>query len=93
MITDKTENNGGGKPKENQKYTVNNFCINKSKFGPQVCVDVDNTFRVSLPKRFLTDFNENTCKFINENPNKMTMVYKGAIKLNTGNNFYLIEFE
>ena len=82
-----------GDLKENQKYTINNFSINNSKFGPQLCVEVDNTYCLSLPKRFLTDFTENECKLINEHSDKITMIYKGTKKLNNGKTFHLLDFE
>ena len=78
---------------ENQKYKVGNFCINNSQYGPQICVDVDNTYHLNLPKRFLKDFSVEECKTINEQPDKITMIYKGPKKLNNGKTFYLIEFE
>lgn len=36
-----------GDLKENQKYTVNNFCIRKSQYGPQLHVDVDNKYHLN----------------------------------------------
>ena len=79
--------------KQNTKYSVDNFCINLSKYGDQLCVDVDKKFQLNLPNRFLKDFTEKDCKSINDQQEKITMIYKGTKTLNSGKTLHLIEFE
>lgn len=76
-----------------QKHTIENFCINSSQYGPQLRVVVDKRYYLNLPNRFLKDFSEQDCKKINEQQDKITMIYKGSKSLLNGKITHLIEFE